>query len=36
MPVLLHDEDYNAWLDGDVADACGLAQPFPSQLMAVA
>lgn len=36
MPVILHDEDFAAWLDGDVADACGLALPFPSQLMAVA
>lgn len=25
-----------AWLDGGTNDACSLAQPFPSQLMAVA
>ncbi|MDQ4087856.1 MAG: SOS response-associated peptidase [Pseudomonadota bacterium] len=36
MPVILHPEDYDRWLDGDVEDACSLAQPFPSQLMAVA
>ena len=36
MPVILHPEDYDAWLDGAVEDACALAQPFPSQLMAVA
>ena len=36
MPVILHREDYDRWLDGEAADACSLAQPFPSQLMAVA
>ena len=36
MPVVLHDEDYDAWLDGEVDSACALAQPFPSQLMSVA
>jgi putative SOS response-associated peptidase YedK len=36
MPVILHPEDYDRWLDGEVADACSLATPFPSQLMAVA
>jgi putative SOS response-associated peptidase YedK len=36
MPVILHPEDYDRWLDGAVEDACALAQPFPSQLMAVA
>lgn len=36
MPVILQPEDYDAWLDGGAADACSLAQPFPSQLMAVA
>ena len=36
MPVVLHDEDYDAWLDGEVDSACSLAQPFPSQLMRVA
>jgi putative SOS response-associated peptidase YedK len=35
MPVVLHPEDYENWLDADVADACSLAQPFPSQLMHV-
>lgn len=34
MPVILHDEDYGAWLRGDPAE--GLARPFPSQLMAMA
>ena len=32
MPVILHPEDYQAWLDG--ADVERLAVPFPSQLMA--
>jgi putative SOS response-associated peptidase YedK len=36
MPVILDPDDYDRWLDGDVADACSLAAPFPSQLMAVA
>lgn len=36
MPVILHPEDYDQWLDGEVASACALAQPFPSQLMRVA
>jgi putative SOS response-associated peptidase YedK len=36
MPVIVHPEDYNAWLDGEVDSACALAQPFPSQLMVVA
>jgi putative SOS response-associated peptidase YedK len=36
MPVVLHEEDYDAWLDGEVESACQLAQPFPSQLMKVA
>ena len=36
MPVVLHDEDHDAWLDGEVESACSLAQPFPSQLMKVA
>lgn len=34
MPVILQPEDYQRWLDG--ADARELAQPFPSQLMAIA
>jgi putative SOS response-associated peptidase YedK len=36
MPVILQREDYDKWLDGEAADACALAQPFPSQLMRVA
>ena len=35
MPVILHREDYDRWLGGEAEDACSLAQPFPSQLMAV-
>jgi putative SOS response-associated peptidase YedK len=35
MPVILQPEDYDRWLDGEAEDACSLAQPFPSQLMAV-
>lgn len=33
MPVILHADDYDAWLAG--ADAAALALPFPSQLMRV-
>jgi putative SOS response-associated peptidase YedK len=36
MPVILHPEDYERWLDGEVGDARSLAAPFPSQLMKVA
>jgi putative SOS response-associated peptidase YedK len=36
MPVILHPEDYHRWRSDPYADACSLAQPFPSQLMAVA
>jgi putative SOS response-associated peptidase YedK len=35
MPVILHDEDHDRWLDGEVDQVCSLATPFPSQLMAV-
>jgi len=35
MPVLLHQEDEERWLTADVADTLSLAQPYPSQLMAV-
>ena len=34
-PVILQPEDYDRWLDGEADDVCSLAQPFPSQLMAV-
>lgn len=34
MPVILHPDDYNCWLDG--VNCTDLAQPFPSQLMAIA
>jgi len=33
MPVILHDEDEQRWLDG--APAAELAQPYPAQLMTV-
>jgi len=36
MPVILQPEDYDGWLDGEAEDVCKLAQPFPSELMAVA
>jgi len=36
MPVILHPEDYERWLDGEADEVCSLATPFPSQLMAVA
>ena len=35
MPVILHEQDYDAWLTGEVDDICALAEPFPSQLMGV-
>ena len=34
MPVVLHEDDEARWLAGN--DATELAQPYPSQLMAVA
>ena len=34
MPVILHREDYQGWMDG--APAQELARPYPSQLMGVA
>lgn len=36
MPVILHPEDYDRWLSADYDEACALASPYPSQLMAVA
>lgn len=36
IPVILHDEDFDRWLNAPVDDALGLACAFPSQLMAVA
>lgn len=35
MPVILAPEDYDRWLDGEADDVCGLATPFPSQLMSL-
>lgn len=35
MPVILHPGDYDRWLEADYAEACALAEPFPSQLMRV-
>ncbi|MDT9598552.1 SOS response-associated peptidase [Sphingosinicella rhizophila] len=34
-PVVLHREDEERWLSGEVDDVCSLATPFPSQLMRV-
>lgn len=36
MPVILHAEDHDRWLDGSVDDVRELAAPFPSQLMRMA
>jgi len=36
MPVILHEEDYDKWLSGEVDEVCALAEPFPSQMMSVA
>lgn len=33
MPVILHPDDYQGWLDGEQANK--LAVPFPSQLMEI-
>ena len=35
MPVILHPEDYDRWLQSDYDEACSLVAPFPSQLMSV-
>ncbi len=35
MPVILAEEEYATWLEGDVDAAAALAVPFPSQLMVV-
>jgi len=34
VPVILHDEDYMRWLDAGYDEACALAAPHPSQMMA--
>jgi putative SOS response-associated peptidase YedK len=36
MPVILNPWDYDRWLNADWAEARGLVDPFPSQLMAEA
>ncbi len=33
MPVILHAEDHDRWLEAPLDDVVGLAAPFPSQLM---
>lgn len=35
MPVILHDEDHDRWLQAPVEEALTLAAPYPSQLLAV-
>jgi putative SOS response-associated peptidase YedK len=35
MPMILHPEDYDVWLNADWKDAKRLVSPYPSQLMAV-
>lgn len=35
IPVILHDEDFDRWLNAPVEDALRLACAFPSQLMAI-
>lgn len=34
-PVILHEEDYDNWLQAPIDDAIGLACAYPSQLIAV-
>ena len=36
IPVILHDEDYDNWLQAPVEESLTLATAHPSQLMAVA
>lgn len=36
IPVILHDEDYDRWLNAPVEEALELAVAFPSQLLTVA
>jgi putative SOS response-associated peptidase YedK len=36
MPLILHPEDYECWLNDDWQAAARLVAPFPSQLMTVA
>ena len=36
IPVILHEEDHQRWLNAPVEDALSLACAFPSQLIAVA
>ena len=33
MPVILAEDQFATWLNADFETICGLAQPFPSQLM---
>ena len=35
MPVILHDDDYNCWLNAPWDELKELAAPYPSQLMRV-
>jgi putative SOS response-associated peptidase YedK len=35
MPVILHPEDYDVWLNADWKDARRVVEPYPSQLMGV-
>jgi putative SOS response-associated peptidase YedK len=35
MPVILHPDDYLTWLSAPTKTAVSLAEPFPSQLMAL-
>lgn len=35
MPVVLHDDDYERWLQAPVEEALALAAAYPSQLMAM-
>jgi putative SOS response-associated peptidase YedK len=35
MPVILDEADYAVWLHASFDEACALAKPYPSQLMAL-
>lgn len=35
MPVIVQPEDYDRWLSVEFEEACAIATPFPSQLMAL-
>ncbi len=35
MPVILHPDDYEQWLEGDAREAHGLLRPYPADDMRI-